>query len=144
MKRKYGSQRTNLTLCPLAQKVYDETDPLNIYEEESGLYTMTGVLEYDHLTERQVNEILIEYGPSVVDVTFSAGRGQDYAEVNYMLGELDDVLLYAEEPIPSWVRPGTTDMNKFDEESYPRLKAEILRQAKENGIDAKRLHFFWD
>jgi len=33
---------------------------------------------------------------------------------------------------------------EFDEYSYPILKEEILRQAKENGIPENKLEFFWD
>lgn len=61
MKKKYGFQKTHLELCPLAQKAYDDIDPINIYEDENGLYTITGAIEKDHLTSRQVNELLIDY-----------------------------------------------------------------------------------
>ena len=56
--RVYGKDKTSLKLTELAQKVYDESDPLTIREfdgEEGLLYDMDGVIEGDFMTELAVN-----------------------------------------------------------------------------------------
>lgn len=62
MKKRYGFQKTVLHLSEEAQKVYDEIDPLTIYENENGLYTITGAIEAENLTEGEVNDALIDFG----------------------------------------------------------------------------------
>lgn len=77
-----------------------------------------------------------------VEVTFSGGqsRNGDHA-VNYMLANVGDVELYAEDPIPEDLGE---DTSSFDDGSYERLKAEIIAQAKTSGIDPDTLSFWWD
>lgn len=75
MKRKYGSVWTNLSLSAEAQKVYNETQPLDIWEIEGttdGIdtvytYDITGVLEEKGLTEDEVNQCLIAFGDEYAD-----------------------------------------------------------------------------
>ena len=62
MKKRYGCQNTALQLSPEAQKVYNETDPLDIFENENGLYTLTGAIVAENLTEGEVNDALISLG----------------------------------------------------------------------------------
>ncbi len=62
MKKRYGCQETALHLSPEAQKIYNDTDPLNIFENENGLYTLTGAIEAENLTEGEVNDALISLG----------------------------------------------------------------------------------
>lgn len=51
----------------------------------------------------------------------------------------DEVELYAEYEAPEDL---TEDMvDEFDRKSYPVLKAEIIRQAEENGVDVDSLEF---
>ena len=59
MKKRYGCQETALHLSPEAQRVYNETDPIDIFENENGLYTLTGAIVAENLTEGQVNDALI-------------------------------------------------------------------------------------
>ena len=60
------------------------------------------------------------------EAEFSGGQSRHGGQaVNYMLVSIGDTELYAEEDIPSDLDPD--DMNTFDDESYERLKAEILK-----------------
>lgn len=69
---------------------------------------------------------------------------------NYMIAEAKDpdgdpVELYAEYPAPE-MEPDSVqgDLDRFDEESYPVLKREIIRRAASAGISADELDFVWD
>lgn len=56
--RVYGKDKTYLRLTELAQKAYDETEPLEIREfftPDGYLYDMSGVIEGDFMTELAVN-----------------------------------------------------------------------------------------
>lgn len=73
----------------------------------------------------------------MIKVEFNGGQGrQTSAAVNYMLADVDGVELYAEVEIPDDEDP--------DEYGYDELKAEIIAQAKANGIDTSLLKFWWD
>ena len=62
MTRKYGDERTSLTLAEKAEKAYAESDPIRIYEHEddNGIktYSMEGIIEAYNLTTDEVNEYL--------------------------------------------------------------------------------------
>ena len=81
-----------------------------------------------------------------VAVEFSGGQSREGdTAVNYMLAEIGRVELYAEEPLPEDLDPDDPKATAaFDDESYDRLKAEILRQAQEKHIDVSTLKFWWD
>lgn len=67
--KRYGDTRTDLTLTEKAQKVYNVTDPIDIYEREEDddvfVYTMRGVIEKDDLSADDVNQILEEFADEV-------------------------------------------------------------------------------
>ncbi len=67
--KRYGDTRTDLTLTEKAQKVYDVTDPIDIYEREEDddvfVYTMRGVIVKDDLSADDVNQILEEFADEV-------------------------------------------------------------------------------
>ena len=68
------------------------------------------------------------------EVEFNGGESRYGAEaVDYMMADIDGVELYAEAPA-----------GETEEENYEALKAEILDQAKANGIPAESLKFWWD
>jgi hypothetical protein len=70
-----------------------------------------------------------------VKVEYKGGQsryGND--AVDYMLAVVDDIELYAELPPVDGDETGT----------YDDLKAEIITQAKNHGIDVNRLEFLYD
>lgn len=77
-----------------------------------------------------------------------------YEGINSLLNmDSGDIRLYAEIPDDEeslkecgcWdEKHEDVDMNAFDEYSYPLLKEEIIRQAKENNIPIEILEFHWD
>jgi hypothetical protein len=60
--KRYGDTSTNLILTEKAQKVYNVTDPIDIYEREEKddelVYSMRGVIVKDDLSADDVNQIL--------------------------------------------------------------------------------------
>lgn len=82
-----------------------------------------------------------------IEVRFEGGEARDFHHgelpaVNYMLAKFEDedgdeVELYAEHEI-------VEDEDAGGDEGYDELKAEIIEQAKEYGISAERLHFYYD
>ena len=58
----YGNEPTELKLSDKSQEVYNNTDPLHIYEklQDGGtyLYDITGCIEMNDLTENGLNEAL--------------------------------------------------------------------------------------
>lgn len=80
-----------------------------------------------------------------IEVRFEGGEARDFHHgelpaVNYMLAAVEDedgeeIELYAEYAV-----------NESDDEiaGYDELKAEIIEQAKEYGIPATDLHFYYD
>lgn len=78
-------------------------------------------------------------------VLFEGGKtrigdnGCNYMLANAVNADGDEVELYSEYEAPEDL---TEDMvDEFDRESYPVLKAEIIRQAEENGVDVDSLEF---
>ena len=67
--KRYGDTRTDLTLTEKAQKVYDVTDPIDIYEREEDddvfVYTMRGVIVEDDISADEVNQILEEFADGI-------------------------------------------------------------------------------
>lgn len=59
--KRYGNEKTMLTLEPKAQAVYNSTDPLIICDLEDGTYSISGVIEKTGLTASEVNEALVEF-----------------------------------------------------------------------------------
>jgi hypothetical protein len=57
--KRYGDTNTHLTLSPKAQRIYSNSQPLDIYEEENGTYTVNlfGDIQ-EGLTESEVNTLL--------------------------------------------------------------------------------------
>lgn len=82
-----------------------------------------------------------------IEVKFEAGEAcywhhGELPAVNFMLAKFEDedgdwVELYAEHEI-------VEDEDAGGDEGYDELKAEIIEQAKEYGIEADRLHFYYD
>ena len=62
--KKYGNEKTRLTLTGKAQDFYNLTDPLDIleYEDSEGncTYSVTGCFERDNMTEDELNVFLEE------------------------------------------------------------------------------------
>ena len=66
----YGKDKTNLKLTELAQKVYNETQPLEIrefYTPDGYMYDINGAIEGDFLTELAVNLALEGYAEQEED-----------------------------------------------------------------------------
>lgn len=67
--KRYGDTRTNLILTEKAQKVYNVTDPIDIYEQEEKddvlVYSMRGVIVKDDLSADDVNQILEEFADEI-------------------------------------------------------------------------------
>lgn len=92
-------------------------------------------------------------GREMIEICFLGGECRDAMKgsCNYMLGTVTDdedekIELYAEMPVsesPFDDDGEDFDFDDFDDYSYPVLKAEITRQAIENGIDPERLKFWW-
>lgn len=61
--KRYGDEKTNLTLTDKAYACYSVTDPISIYERETGegfKYSIRGFADCDNLTAEQVNSTLEE------------------------------------------------------------------------------------
>lgn len=58
MKKRFGDTKTKLTLTDKAQRFYNQTDPINIYEREDGLYDIDGFSAAEGLTAEEVNTTL--------------------------------------------------------------------------------------
>ena len=82
-----------------------------------------------------------------IHVTYSCGKGRYTTDdVSYMQAFAENadgqtVELYAEVSEPIWVWPELTEVFIAAEEDYPNLKAEIIRQAQQAGIDPELLDF---
>ncbi len=67
--KRYGDTRTDLTLTDKAQKVYNVTDRIDIYEREVDddvfVYTMRGVIVEDDISADEVNQILEEFADGI-------------------------------------------------------------------------------
>lgn len=71
----------------------------------------------------------------MIRVEYKAGQSRYGTHaVDYMLAEVEGVELYAEMPPVEGDETGT----------YEALKAEIIAQAQERGVDASRLAFWYD
>lgn len=87
-----------------------------------------------------------------IKVEFLGGESRIGKEaVNYMLAKATDaegeeIELYAEVKASDYEAEIKGDFNEsdFNDYSYPLLKADIIKQAEENGIDTKKLEFYWD
>lgn len=87
-----------------------------------------------------------------IKVEFLGGESRIGREtVNYMLAKATDaegeeIELYAEVKASDYETEieGDFNENDFDNYSYPLLKADIIKQAKENGVDVGRLKFYWN
>lgn len=87
-----------------------------------------------------------------IKVEFLGGESRIGKEaVNYMLAKATDaegeeIELYAEVKASDYEAEieGDFNENDFDDYSYPLLKADIIKQAEEKGIDTKKLDFYWD
>ena len=87
-----------------------------------------------------------------IKVEFLGGESRIGKEaVNYMLAKATDaegeeIELYAEVKASEYEAEIEGDFNEsdFDDYSYSLLKADIIKQAEENGIDTKKLEFYWD
>lgn len=85
----------------------------------------------------------------MIKVTFEGGSSRaNNRGCNYMIADVDDgIELYAEcEEPEEWIGKDVDeispeDLNRFDDESFDVLKEEIIRQAKENGVDVNSLQF---
>lgn len=70
------------------------------------------------------------------EVMFQGGEGDYGKAVNFMLSQIDDTRLYAEVELPEGDVP--------EDYGYDELKAEILEQAKAEGIPTDQLAFWYD
>ncbi len=82
-----------------------------------------------------------------IKVEFLGGESRVGKEaVNYMLAttidtEGEEIELYAEVKASDYEAEIEGD---FDDFSYSLLKADIIKQAEEKGIDTGKLEFYWD
>lgn len=63
LSKRYGDEKTNLTLTGKAYAFYCEADPMSIYERETDegfRYALRGFTYCDNLTAEQVNSTLEE------------------------------------------------------------------------------------
>lgn len=72
-----------------------------------------------------------------IKVEYSGGQSRlSTKNIDYMLANVNEIELYAEADF---------DENRTDDtDTYEELKAEILLQAKENGVSEERLVFMYD
>ncbi len=109
----------------------------------------------DRSAEDIFNDMLISDNPAInepdvynevhcYDVYFAGGQSRyGNMAVNYMLCNVNDRELYAEEVVPDNISDEA--LLEFDIESYERLKAEISRQAVANDIICPSfLRYFYD
>lgn len=119
-------------------------DPVKDPNEKHDLESIRVLLWQNEKVDEATGEYTVPVR-KIYNVDFQMGPGRNCPDdVDYMLATVGDVELYAEEPVPNWVRPETKDVSKFDSEVYPRLKAAIIEQAKAAGIDPDTLAFWWD
>lgn len=89
----------------------------------------------------------------MINVTFLGGESRKDSELgcNYMIANIIDDYgrdseLYAEKLVPDeWYDMDEIpdeERERFDEASFTELKNEIIRQAKENGVDPSDLKFW--
>lgn len=59
--KRYGDTKTNLKLTKEAQEIYSNSDNLDIWEQENGLYTLNlfGDIR-ENLSEQEVNDLITE------------------------------------------------------------------------------------
>lgn len=89
----------------------------------------------EDLAEELKNAVLV-FEDGKIEVEYKAGesRKNPGEGIDYMLADVDGVELYAEAEPVEGDETGT----------YDELRAEIIRQAEENGIDAEKLRFWFD
>jgi hypothetical protein len=54
----YGNEKTRLELTEKAQRIYSESDPLQIIEQDDGTYSARGIIDRDGMTAAEVNKML--------------------------------------------------------------------------------------
>ena len=53
--KRYGNEKTSLELTEKAFNVYSNSDGIEIYEHENGLYSLKGFEDRDNMTADDVN-----------------------------------------------------------------------------------------
>lgn len=78
------------------------------------------------------------------NVVYQAGESRTVPgkAIDYMLATIDDIELYAEAENKTWDEE--TERCADESATYDELKAAIMEQAQQNGIDTGRLHFWHD
>lgn len=83
----------------------------------------------------ELEEAVLVFDSEEIPVEYQGGQSRSGESiVDYMRAEADGVELYAEAEPVEGDESGT----------YDELRAEIIRQAEENGIDAGKLQFWFD
>lgn len=84
----------------------------------------------------------------MINVTFLGGESREDSDLgcNYMIARNGNTELYTEKLVPDeWYDMDEIpdeEREKFDDASFAELKEEIIRQAKESGIDPADLKFW--
>lgn len=73
-----------------------------------------------------------------------SSKACSYMLANVKTADDEDIELYAEAVTPDTDSDEDFDWEAFDEEAYPTLKVEIIKQAEKYGISPDRLVFAWD
>ena len=109
----------------------EEAGELNDFDD---IYSPEEMPLEDLAEELEAAVLVFEDGK--VEVEYKAGESRKNPGecIDYMLADVDGVELYAEAEPVEGDETGT----------YDELRAEIIRQAEENGIDAKKLRFWFD
>ena len=88
----------------------------------------------EELAEELENAVLV-FDDGGIRIEYQSGQSRSGEGIaDYMRAEVDGVELYAEAEPVEGDETGT----------YDELRAEIIRQAEENGIDAEKLLFWFD
>lgn len=83
-----------------------------------------------------------------IEVEFKGCEGGNYMLAKVTDEDGEEIKLYSmvafEEFEDDFAENENADMDAFDDFSYPLLKEDIIKQAKENGVDVGRLKFYWN
>lgn len=111
MKKRYGDTKTALRLSAKAERIYSDTQPLSIFEEETEdgeyRYTVTGFLQGEDMTEDEVNALLESLDTGLdIEVSEEAQRIVDNGLFDAAVELMDDEI---REEIHSEIGGGCTD-----------------------------------
>lgn len=116
-------------LREMLKKLYDDGN----MEDFNSMWT-SDEMPIDDLAEEMEDAVLV-FDDGEILVEYQCGQSRSGEGIaDYMRAEIDGVELYAEAEPVEGDETGT----------YDELRAEIIRQAEENGIDTGKLQFWFD